>query len=138
MTEDLINLCDELEKSNYRRFGSNQIDFIRRKLKEYIGEDEDKLLGLKAQLRIQNTYIEKDLYQILPTFINTFSMCLLIIYNIVHELKPYIYNYYAIIILLVLSAYLLLYGYQSKKYKYRKSWIKYIEIVIENWENENK
>lgn len=131
--DELTKICKELENCSKRSDEKNRIVCVKNKLREYIGEDENKYLQLKAQVNLKNENDRKGIYSFLSLSVSIFSMILVIIYNISEKQNLMAYKLYGLFILTLICIFLITECYFDKKCKYKKIWRSYIEVVLENW-----
>lgn len=131
--DELTKICKELENCSKRSDEKNRIVCVKNKLREYIGEDENKYLQLKAQVNLKKESDRKGIYSLLSLSVSIFSMILVIIYNTSDKQNLIAYRLYALIVLILISTVLIVDCYFDKKNKYKKIWSSYIEVVLENW-----
>lgn len=134
--DDLIKLCDELEKcKKSKSCYSNEIGCAKSKVKCYIDGDFDKLLKLKAQIKIHSDIYDEQETISLMVAILTFSLTVL---KSVSGEKSDGYVLYGIMGLMIILILCILFSHFQKKYGYRDKWKRYIEVVLEDIEKEHK
>ena len=74
--DKLIEMCDKLEKENE----GYDIESVRKKLKNYIGNDYDKILQLRAEIEKHKNFKEKSLANY-SLFFSVSSVIMGIFYN---------------------------------------------------------
>lgn len=136
--DELTKICNELEKCNKRSCERNRIVCVKNKLREYIGEDENKYLQLKAQIKLKNENDRIGIYNLLPVPVSIFSLLLMLIYNISDKQNLTLYGLYGLSVLIIICIILIIEHFYSKKYEYKKIWRCYIEVVLENWHKEDE
>ena len=75
--DKLIEICDELERKNSKC----DIKKVRDKLEEYIGNDYDKILQLRAEIEKHKNYEEKNITHY-SLFFSVFSVIMGASYNV--------------------------------------------------------
>ncbi|MGN0169429.1 MAG: hypothetical protein ACI39H_01545 [Lachnospiraceae bacterium] len=129
--DDLTKLCDELERCKREKSCyENEIACVKAKLNTFVDGDHNKLLRLKAQLKIHNAYKSNE-YGLISFIISVVTLALMII----SEATDKISIEYALIgmggLLLILVVHLID-MWAENKFGYRKNWMKYIEVVLED------
>lgn len=133
--DDLTKICDELEQCRKKRSCySNRIVCTKAKLQRYIGQDSNKLMDLKAQIEIHNDDVN-DIFGPCSFIVATFTLCVTIL-SYFKDGKPIQFLSYCSIGLMVILIFVELVGYLQYKYKYRRIWRKYIEIVLNDMEKD--
>lgn len=129
---DLVKICDELEECKTNRSCyCNEIVCARKKVKHYIGNDYNKLLMLKAQIKLNGNSNGKILNS-LAILISGMAFETTAVYNcVVHEDGFGIYVMYAMFCLLILSFVSLSIAHSGKKNGTREKWEAYIEVVLD-------
>lgn len=133
--DDLTKLCDELENCSKKKLCyANEVVCTKSMLKTYIGEDTNKILKLKAQIKIHNSYTQGDM-GIISLPISLITLCVTIICGLSDSatIEYIIYCSSALIGLLVI---ILFFTWENKKHGYRNKWKRYIEVVLEDMDKE--
>lgn len=126
--DDLIILCDKIEACRLRsKCQSNEIVCAKKWVKEYIGDDNNKLLKLKAEVKIHKPGDDTGNMAIL---LSTCSLILAIIYNVDRGL----YMLYAFLLVSMILLLSIIQSHYSKKRMMRKKWIAYVGTVLDNME----
>lgn len=132
--DDLIKLCDELEKCKQKRSCyANEIICTKAKLECYIDGDENKILKLKAQIKKYDSYSHDDT-GFISMIISGATLCLTVFGGLKAEKAEYailglLYLIIIVILLMVLS-------WGKNKYGYRNKWIRNIQVVLEDLSKE--
>lgn len=129
--DDLTKLCDELEKCKKKRSCyANEIVCTKAKLKCYIDGDVNKILKLKAQIKIRDNYTQGDI-GVISLIVSVITLCLSIFSEISGgtSIEYILYSLYGLIALLIITL-ISLWG--KKKYGYRDKWKRYIEVVLQD------
>lgn len=133
--DDLIKLCDELEDCRKKRTCYvNEIVCAKSKLKCYIDGDTNKILKLKAQIKIHNSYGQGDI-GILSLIVSVLTLCVTILSGI-WDSRTIEYAIYCECVLVGLLIVTLILRWGNKKYGYRSKWKRYIEVALEDIDNE--
>lgn len=131
---DLTKLCDELETCRKKNVCcANEIVCAKSKLKYYIDGDTNKILKLKAQIKIRNSYDQGDLGTI-SLVISAITLCVTILNGISNGITIE-YAIYCIGVLVLLLIIVLISIWGNKKYGYRNKWQRYIEVALEDMDN---
>lgn len=134
--DDLIKLCDELEKcKKSRSCYSNEIVCAKSKVKCYIDGDFNKLLKLKAQIKIHNN--TNGGLETISLMVAIVTLCLTVLKSVSGE-KSEEYVLYGIMGLMIILILCISSSHFQKKYGYRDKWKLYIEVVLEDMEKEHK
>lgn len=139
--DKLIDMCDELEKENE----GYDIESVRKKLKNYIGNDYDKILQLRAEIEKHKNFKEKSLANyslffsvssvIMGIFYNAYS-----IYNdLVTGSNKYIIGILIIWISISVVAAIILIciivSLCNSKFEHKRDeWVAYISVVLDDIE----
>lgn len=138
MMDDLIKLCDDLENYRKRKAGvDDEIICVKSKLKCYIGEDYNKILKLKAEIKLHSKDTVFDGIEIMSFIISILALGL----NIVGNVSDGVSKEYAVFVtfaLSIIAIFCILFSHLGRKNGYRDKWIRYIEIVLEDIEKEYK
>lgn len=130
--DDLIRLCDQLENCSKRsKCHSNEIVCAKKWVKNYIKEDENKLLKLKAEVKIhEDIGNSTNIYSMLISFC---AFILTIMHNAYGEKSNYyiFFSFFALLLLMMLQFVEL---YYSKTTRARQKWIKCISVVLDEIE----
>lgn len=132
---DLTKLCDDLEHCQRRKAGvEDEIVCVKSKLKCYIGEDYNKILKLKVQLKIYNSNSNIELGMI-SLIVSVITLCITALGNVADNIpKEYVlYCFGSFVTLLIVCV---LFSWGAKKYGYRNKWKRYIEVTLEDIEKE--
>lgn len=133
--DDLTKLCDELENCKKNKLCyANEVVCTKSKLKIYIGEDTNKILKLKAQIKIHNSHTQGDI-SIISLLVSLMTLCVTIIAGL-SDSTTIEYIIYCIFGLMGLLVIIIIFNCKNKKYGYRNKWRRYIEAVLEDMDNE--
>ena len=134
--DDLTKICDELEQCRKNRSCyPNRIVCAKAKLQRYIGQDFNKLMDLKAQIEVHRDD-SNDIFGPSSFIVATLTLCVTILSSIQDDIKSIQYLAYCFIGLTAIFVFLELLSFLQYKYKYRRIWRKYIEIVLNNMEKD--
>jgi len=129
---ELQTICKEIKKCRAKRqCDANEIVCAKRKVLDYVKNDDNKLLKLKAQIKVRNDSQVSD-YTLISFAVTVFTFVLTIIYNTIAEQNPEIYKGYAflyVFIVFILISFTMIF---QKTKKSNNEWMKYIETVVEN------
>lgn len=133
--DELTKICDELENCRKKRSCyPNRIVCVKAKLQRYVGQDFNKLMALKAQIEVH----KDDCNDILGPgsfLVATFTLCVTIV-SAFKDNSPIQYFAYCFMGLTAILLFLEVFSFLQYKYKYRRIWRKYIEIVLEDMEKD--
>lgn len=133
--DDLTKICDELEQCRKKRSCySNRIVCTKAKLQRYIGQDFNKLMDLKAQIEVHRDD-SNDIFSPGSFIVATFTLCVTILSSF-KDYKPIQYLSYCFMGLTAIVIVLEVWSFLLNKYKYRRVWRKYIEIVLDDIEKD--
>ena len=130
---DLTKLCDELEECRKKKSCyADEIVCTKAKLNAYIQGKSNKILKLKAQIKMHNDYKVGE-FEGITFILATVSFGFMVIDSITGGSLVNVTGAGLVgLIVIALINGIDLWG--SKKYGYRKKWIKYIEVVLEEME----
>lgn len=123
---DIVELCDKLENCRIRRnCDPNGIICARKLIQDYIGQDHNKLLQLKAEVMLYKD-TENEHVTLFSTLISimTFIFSILIVSN---KNSALIFGFIAVITILIINGIEEVY---TKRKNAHKKWIRYIEVII--------
>lgn len=139
--DKLIEICDELERKNSKC----DIKKVRDKLEEYIGNDYDKILQLRAEIEKHKNYEEKNITHY-SLFFSVFSVIMGASYNVYSIYKELTTGNSKIVIgilivwisISLIAAVILIYiicNICEKIFNYKRdNWISYISVVLNDIE----
>lgn len=130
--DDLIILCDRLESCNKKLCKRNEVICAKNKIREYVGNDINKKLKLKALIDIHDDGNRTGEFARLSTLISAFSFCAVIIYNLEGRENSFAYEGYALMAMIVIAMVCLINIVFSKKNNARNKWIRFIKIALED------
>lgn len=131
--DDLIKLCDELEECKRKRSCySDEIVCTKARLVTYVNGDENKVLKLKAQVKMQNAYTTNEI-GLISLVIAILSLVVMIVSGVQGDGAGggVLFGIGSLLFVLALVS---LFLWARKKYGHREKWIKYIEVVLEEKE----
>ena len=141
--DDLTIICDELEQCKNKICCKNEIVCVRRKIRQYINGDRNRLLKLKVLVKIHDDGDRISFLSQLSSVISMLSLCLVIIHNTLPktfegEKDISVYACYAIFALVIIIVIVSIYLLYAPKINKRKSWRRYVDVVIEELLKEEK
>lgn len=141
--DDLIKICDELEHCRNKLCYRNEIVCVKKKIKQYIGDDENKLLKLKVLVRMHDDGNKVNFFTYFSCIMSTLAFCLVIIYNTSPTLPTGAkdlsnYSQYALMALCVILFITVACIINNKKNNQRNYWCKHIAIVLEEMLKDKK
>lgn len=144
--DDLIKLCDELENCKNKKFCyNNEIVCTKAMVQRYIDNDRNKMLGLKAQIKLHERSIEEKAVETISLIVTvaallvaTMSLWVSIEADILDSYQKYEQGMLLMgvveLALLIIMVVALIYYRGIGKYSYRNKWKKYIQVVLEDME----
>lgn len=135
--DDLIKICDELEQCKEKRSCyCDEIACTRSKVKSYIGEDDNKRLKLKAQLKQHDKDTSQSAIAGISLIVSVVTLIVTVISAVCKSatVSAKIYMCWMLMIIVLVSG---IYAWSEKKYGYRGKWKKYIQVVLEDMENQS-
>lgn len=131
--DDIIKICDELEED---KLMDRELKVVRarKRIKKYIDKDYNKLLQLKAEVKMHSNF-DDSVLKMLSFFMSAIALILTIINNFGNKALyiDFVFGYGGpfIFILMIVTVY-------NKKNSARSKWLIYIEIVLDDIEKEYK
>ncbi len=130
--DELKMLLDKIEECHHRvKCHDNDIISTRKIVEQYIDNDYDNLLKLKAELRVYEDSVDVDI-NLISIFTSSAALMLTAINNAPIEE----YAMIASLILLALLIFVLGSHYSSREHGHRKKWRHYMNVVLEDIEKE--
>ena len=131
--DDLMKLYKKLKncKKNDICY-ANKIVCTKKILKEYIGDDRNKLLKLKAELELVHDYSSKKIDRVLLVFAVS-TLCVTAIVGITN-ISLLLYAY--VLFVVILSGIYTITSLGLRKIPEKNEWMKYMKIVLDDIETE--
>lgn len=128
--DDIIKLCDEIEGCRKKHCcDSNGIICAKKFVQEYIGNDYNKLLKLKAEVLIHKD-TEKDHEPIFASLISILALILSIM-SVLDKRLVISFGAFSIFVIGTLNA---IESFFSRTTYAHKRWIRHIEVVLDDIE----
>lgn len=129
---DIVELCDKLENCRIsRNCDANGVICARKLVQDYIGEDHNKLLQLKADvMRHKDTENEHEI--ILSSLISVMALFVTIMGFLDKEIVV-AFGTFVVIVIVTLNV---VKEINSRKLNARQKWVRYIEIVLNDIEHD--
>ena len=134
--DELTCLCDALENCNKKKCEKNEIVCAKAHLKRFVGVDKNKLLKIKAQMKMHEDDEKTTFSSVLSLVISVVSLCLVTLNNVYGEDGKIVYALYATMALLAIAALAGRYLIKLETTRKRKKWEKYIQFAMVEVEEE--
>lgn len=136
-TKDILTeLCDKMEKCcKEKHCFKNEIVCTKKFLVEYVGNDKNKILQLRALIKYHDEH-KMNFIDFITKIVTVCSFMLVIIYNVVKDTEYFDLYIVTSIIYILAILFISLVGHFSTKLEIpRKKWIRFIEIVLDELES---
>lgn len=135
-TKDILTeLCDKMEKCcKEKHCFKNEIVCTKKFLVEYIGNDKNKILQLRALIKYHDEN-KMSFIDFITKIVTVCSFMLVILYNVVKDTENiYLYIETSIIYIFIILSISLVDIFTSRLETPRKKWRRFIEIVLDELE----
>lgn len=131
--DDIIKLCDEIVKCREKRnCNSNGIICAKKYVQEYIWEDYNKLLKLKAEI-LYHKDTENDHEVIFASLISTLALIIAIM-SVYNKMLVMSFGAFSVFVIGAINAIM---AFNTRHTYAYKRWIRHIEVVLDDIENED-
>ncbi len=128
---ELMKLCDDLEKGcNKRLCDKNEVICAKNELQKYVGDDKNKYLKLKAQIKKYDMN-KINILDYMIKLVSILAFALTIMHNLTGGATFWyeIYAIFSMILLLVLSIINVFFNRSERKIE---TWVRYIDVALED------
>lgn len=136
--DDLTKICDTLENCSKNKYCyKNEIVCVKKVMKDYIGDDRNRILQLKALVKYHDCN-RVSILDIISKIITVSSFVLVILYNISKDSEKFISGYGVVAFACLITILVIdVIGIAGNKRKFsREKWRHYIEVVLTEMERD--
>lgn len=125
---DLIKLCDQIEECRMKRScNANEIVCTKKWVQKYIGDDQNKLLKLEAEIKIHGN-LGADMSGKYSLIISFCALVLAILQEI--NTGTNLYIRFATLSIMLVAVLQLTEKFYARTTRTRRKWIQYIAVVL--------
>ena len=128
---ELMQLCDDLRKGCTKRLcDKNEVVCAKNELQKYVGDDKNKYLKLKAQIKKYDVN-RMSVLDYMIKLVSIFTFALTIIYNLSGE-ATVMYKTYALFAMFLLLVLSILNIWINSRERKIETWVRYIDVALED------